>query len=379
MNAIINGRIVLEDRVLSDHAIVYDRVIREIVPEEKTRTMSFGETLDAQGAFVSAGFINQHIHGCSGFDVMDDREGNIGAIRRALPQTGVTSFLPTTMTYDFARIHRALKKLRQEMRTDGGARVLGANVEGPFISKPYKGAHDEQYISPPAFHLIEEFVDVIKVMTVAPETIEEEGFIQKCLENGIRLSLGHSAATYEEAIAAIESGYSLITHMFNAMPPFNHRKPGVIGAALDSDAVCELITDNIHVHPAAQRILLKGKGLDQIVLVTDSMCACMLEDGEYELGGQPVVVKDQTAKLKNGVIAGSVLTMNRGVKHFMENTRLPLPEALRAVTVNPAKTLGVFDRMGSVQAGKYADFTLFNDQINIMATVVNGEVAYRRK
>lgn len=379
MKVIINGKIIQEDGLLTGYALVYDQKIEKIIPQEQVNKAEYEDVFDAAGEYVSPGFINVHIHGCSGFDVMDDGEDNITKMRRSLVETGVTSFLPTTMTYDFPRIYRALEKLRKAMATDDGARVLGANVEGPFISVDYKGAHDEQYIVKPDFDLITDYTDVIRVMTVAPETIEDSSFIKKCNDNNIILSLGHSSATYEEAVEAIKSGFTHITHMYNAMPVFNHRKPGVIGAAMDSDAMCELITDNIHVHPAMQRILLKAKGLDRVVLVTDSMCACMLADGEYELGGQPVIVKEKTAKLKNGVIAGSVLTMDRGVYNFKENTGISMVEAVKMVTVNPAKELGVYDKLGSIEIGKNADFTIFNHKIEITATLVNGKVAYRRK
>lgn len=379
MKIIINGKIIKEDEVLTGYALVYDKKIEKIIPQEQADTADYEEVLDAAGQFVSPGFINMHIHGCSGFDVMDDSEDNISQMCRSLVQSGVTGFLPTTMTYDFPRIYRALDKLRKAMSSEDGARVLGANVEGPFISVDYKGAHDEQYIVKPEFELIQAYTDVIKVMTVAPEAIESPDFIEKCNDNNIILSLGHSSATYEEAVKAIESGFKHITHMYNAMPVFNHRKPGVIGAAMDTDAMCELITDNIHVHPAMQRILLKAKGTDRIVLVTDSMCACMLEDGEYELGGQPVIVKGMTAKLKNGVIAGSVLTMDRGVYNFKENTGITIQEAVKMVTANPAKELGLYSELGSIEIGKNADLTIFNHKIEIMTTLVNGKVVYRRK
>lgn len=379
MNAIVNGKIILEHEILQDHVLLYDCKIEKIIPKEQFNVDDCHETLDIEGAFVSPGFINEHIHGCAGFDVMDESEESIDVIRQSLPETGVTAFLPTTMTYDWKKIHRALERLRDAMKIDLGAKIIGANVEGPFISKPYKGAHDEQYIVKPEFRLIEDYTDVIKVMTVAPEMIEEPDFIQKCRERGIILSLGHSAATYEEAMTAINDGFTHITHMFNAMPVFNHRNPGVIGAAMDSDVICELITDNIHVHPAMQRILLKEKGSDKIVLVTDSMRACMLADGEYELGGQPVIVKDHTARLKNGVIAGSVLKMNHAVKNFKDTSGLSLPEVIKMATINPALELGVYDEFGSISVGKQADLIIFNDQIEIMTTIINGKVVYRRK
>lgn len=379
MKAIINGKIIKGDQVLTGYVLLFDEEIKDIIPKEQFQNENCEEVIDAKGDYVSPGFLNLHIHGCAGSDVMDDAEKNIRMMRQNLVKTGVTAFLPTTMTYDFARIHKAFEKLRQAMQVNDGARVLGANVEGPFINVEYKGAHDPQYIVKPEFDLIKDYTDVIRIMTVAPELIEDQSFIDKCKDNNIILSLGHSAATYDQAVDAIQNGFSHITHMYNAMPVFNHRKPGVIGAAMDTNAMCEIITDNIHVHPAMQRILLKQKGLDKVVLVTDSMKACMLSDGEYELGGQDVIVENKTAKLKNGVIAGSVLTMDQAVYNFKNNTGISIQDVVKMVTENPAKELKLYHELGSLEVGKKADITIFNDKIEIATTLVNGEVVYGRK
>lgn len=378
MKALINGKIIQGNNILTEQAIIFDECIRAILPQSEIDTAQLSGIIDAHDCFISPGFINMHIHGCSGFDTMDDSAESIIAMSEILPQTGVTAFLPTTMTYDLAAIKQVMDRVRNASKNINGARVLGANMEGPFISRKYKGAHDPQHIVLPDYNIIKEYSDVIKIITVAPETIQGSSFIEECKKNDIVLSIGHSAATYEETKLAIQQGFSHITHMYNAMPIFNHRKPGVIGAAMDSAVMCELITDNIHVHPAMQRILLQQKGIDNIVLVTDSMRACMLPEGKYDLGGQVVIVDDGTARLKNGVIAGSLLTMNKAIKNFKENTSISFTEAVKTVTVNPAKELNIYNRQGSIDIGKVADITIFNDEFGIETTIVNGNIKYRR-
>lgn len=378
MQAIINGKIVTETKVILDHVLVFDDKIQQIVDRASFKQGPEMHMIDAQGQYIAPGFINQHVHGCDGFDAMDVEPESLAHIAQCLTQTGVTSFLPTTMTYDFATIYQSLKLIRENMQLQHGAEIIGCHMEGPFINKDYKGAHDAQYIVPPDFELIKDYIDVIKIITVAPEAIKDEIFIEKCKAAGIILSLGHSGASYEEAIAAIKSGISHVTHICNALSPLHHRQPGVMGAAFDSGVMCELIADNVHVHPAMQRIIWKAKGTDHIVLVTDSMRACMLRDGEYELGGQAVFVKDKVARLENGVIAGSVLTMDQAVKIFKENTQVSLCDAIKTVTINPAKELGIYDRKGSLEVGKQADIIVFDENIGIKATFVKGKAVFRR-
>lgn len=378
MKALINGKIIHDDDIFTGQAIIFDECIRAILPQSEIDKEQLSGIIDAHDCFISPGFINMHIHGCSGFDTMDDSQESIIAMSNALPQMGVTAFLPTTMTYELSAIKQVMYRIRSSSKNSSGARVLGANMEGPFINSEYKGAHDPNYIVLPDYDIIREYSDVIKIITVAPETIKDSCFIQECKRSNIVLSIGHSAATYEEAKMAIKKGFSHITHMYNAMPIFNHREPGVIGAAMDSAAICELITDNVHVHPAMQRILLKQKGINNIVLVTDSMRACMLPEGKYDLGGQVVIVEDGTAKLKNGVIAGSLLMMNKALKNFKKNTGINFNQVVKTVTVNPAKELNIYNKQGSIDIGKVADITIFNDDFDIQTTIVNGHIKYRR-
>lgn len=379
MNAIINGKIILKDTILTDQVILYDETIKQIIPKAIFKAKDGDSILDAQGKYVAAGFINLHIHGCSGFDTMDDTPEALAVIRQSMAKSGVTSFLPTTMTYDFPTIYRSFEQIRAAMKIEGGAQIIGCHVEGPFISEEYKGAQSSKHIIAPDFSWLEPYQDIIKIVTIAPELMSNHDFVEECKKRNIVVSIGHSSATYDEAMQAISAGAAQITHLFNGMQPFHHRKPSVVGAALDTDVNCELIADNVHVHPAMQRFVYKIKGSDHLILITDSMRACMLPDGESELGGQVVIVKDQVAKLRDGTIAGSVLTMNEAIRKFQYNTGAPLPEVIKLVTVNPAKELGIYDLKGSIESGKQADLVLFDDTIEIFTTIVKGKKVYQRR
>lgn len=360
MKTIINGRLILPEGIFSG-CLNFDEKIISI-----GKPLGGAELIDAENNFVSPGFINIHIHGAAGVDTMDESLDALKKFAAFLPATGVTSFLPTTMTMPLEKIYRALERIRAGKNFSTGAKILGANVEGPFISKKFKGAQDEENILPADFELFKNFFDVIKIMTIAPENLS----LVPC---PFILAIGHSAATYEIAMAAIERGANHITHLFNAQTGLHHREPGVVGAALDSNAIVELIADNVHVHHAAQRLVAKVKPLSEIILITDSIRACGLGDGLSELGGQKVFVKGNVATLEDGTIAGSVATMNGVLKNFCANTGIDVVAGVELVTKNPAVELGIFDKTGSLEVGKLADVTIFDDDFNIKKTFVNGQ------
>lgn len=375
MKSLINGRLILPDadgnfKICAGKALNFDEKIISI-----GEPIDGAEHIDAENNFVSPGFINIHIHGAAGVDTMDDDIDALKKFAEFLPSCGVTSFLPTTMTMPLENIYRALKRIRAGKNFSQGARILGAHVEGPFINKKFKGAQAEENILPADFDLIKDFADVIKIITVAPEECGFE-FINRCRAENIIVSIGHSAATYETAMAAIESGANHITHLFNAQTGLHHRKPGVVGAAFDSNATVELIADNVHVHPAAQRIVNKVKPRSEIILITDSMRACGLGDGLSELGGQRVFVKGNLATLEDGTLVGSVATMNEVLKNFCANTGIDVAAAVEMITKNPAVELGIFDKTGSLEVGKAADITIFDDCFNIKKTFIGGRLEY---
>ena len=371
MKSLINGRLILPDAngnfKICAECLNFDGKIISIGEPE-----GGAEIIDAENNFVAPGFINIHIHGATGVDTMDDDINALKKLSDFLPSTGVTSFLPTTMTMPLEKIYRALENIRIGKNFSTGAKILGANVEGPFISKKFKGAQAEENILPADFELIKNFVDVIKIITVAPEEINFD-FIDRCLEKNIIVSIGHSAATYEIAMAAIERGANHITHLFNAQTGLHHRKPGVVGAALDSNAIVEIIADNVHVCPVAQRIVSKIKPRSEIIPITDSIRACGVGDGLSELGGQKVFVKGNVATLKDGTLAGSIAPMNEVLKNFHANTNFSVAECVELVTKNPAVELKIFDKLGSLEVGKAADITIFDDDFNVKKTFIDGK------
>ena len=359
MKAIQNGILILPDErgrftAQTEHILCYDERITRIVPAAEFTAEGVDEVIDAAGAYVAPGFVNVHIHGCDGADTMDEDADALGKIAAFQARTGVTAFLPTTMTCACDAVERALVRIRRAM-----------------TEKPH-GARIEQYILPPTFARIAPYRDVIKIITVAPEMIAEEDFIESCCKSGIVVSLGHTAADYETACAAIARGASHITHLCNAMTGLNHRKPGMLGAALDTDANCELIVDNVHVHPAMQRIIYAAKRGRHLIPITDSLRACGLGDGISELGGQRVYVKGTRATLADGTIAGSVLRMNDGLRILRENTGADIPAVVEMATRTPAEELNVYDKLGSLSVGKYADIAIFDEDFQIRRTIVGG-------
>lgn len=379
MKAIVNANIIAGDDILRGRGILFDKTIVKITENCDLDESALEEIYDADGKFLSPGFIDIHIHGCKGKDTMDDNDDSIPDISKSIAATGVTAFMPTTMTMKFSAIEKTVNRIRRHMNNGPGAQILGCNLEGPFISDEYKGAHDGRYIIKPDFSRIKDFMDVIKLVTIAPEEKGSDEFIESCIKNGIITSIGHTKANYEQAMRAIGKGASHITHIFNAMTPLHHRNPGVVGAAMDSTVSCELIADNIHVDPAIQRIILKIKGTAGIILVTDAMRACLLEDGVYDFGGQKVLVKGDEARLASGQLAGSLLTLNKALKNFINNTGISLINAVKMVTENPARLLGILDRKGSIEIGKDADLSLFDDNFNICRTFVKGKKVYEGK
>ncbi|WP_432642248.1 N-acetylglucosamine-6-phosphate deacetylase [Acidaminococcus sp.] len=375
MKAIINGRFILPQEITEGQALTFDKTLQGFTDPDQLPADT--EIIDAQGAYVAPGFLNIHIHGCGGSDAMDGTREALDTMSRLLASTGVTGFLPTTMTCSEEAIDRALSAIRDAQGHEPGAEILGANLEGPFISEKYKGAQKACHIQKAHWESIEPYADILKILTLAPETLTDMEFIPRCCSHKIIVSLGHSDATFEEAARAISAGASHITHLYNAMSPLHHRRPGLVGAALTQPVTCELIADGIHIHPAALSLAVHAKGLDKIVLITDSMRACLLGEGESELGGQKVFVRDGRATLADGTLAGSILTMEKAVQNIWKFAHLTLPQAVQLATANPARELGFSDR-GTLKTGQRADLAIFDDDFNILQTYKKGTCIFHR-
>ena len=376
MKAIINGMLVTPKGILRNKVLVFNERIKEFRDNVPTNC----HVIDAKGMYVTPGLIDVHVHGSCGADTMDQTVEAIKLISQGIAKNGVTSFLPTTMTMSREDIYGALDIVRECMnKTLNGAKVLGAHLEGPFINAIYKGAQPERYIIKPSYDFIKEYTDVIKLVTYAPEMDDNYSFTKEVKEKtDITLSIGHTNATYNQAKQAFACGCSHVTHLFNAMTPLNHREPGVVGAALTSDVFTELIADTIHVNQELFQFILDNKGKDKMILITDSMRAGCMKDGKYDLGGQEVIVKDGAARLSSGTLAGSVLTLNKAIYNFFQNTDATFDEVIHMGTLNPATSIGVSDFKGSLEIEKDADIAIFDEEMNCYLSIVEGREVYNK-
>jgi N-acetylglucosamine-6-phosphate deacetylase len=373
---IINANIILEDKIINSGSVLFSEAGAEIekVASYNLEVDNDTEVIDAQGGYLAPGMIDTHIHGGGGFDTMDASPVALAKISEVLASHGITSFLPTTMTMAKNEIHSALENIRQAKKHRlAGAQVLGTHVEGPFISPDYIGAQNSDNLIKPDLELLRDYYDVVEIVTMAPEVDGSLELIKELKENSIVSSAGHSGATYEEFQQAYKVGMDHFTHLYNAMTGLHHRKPGLVGAALDSDSTVELIVDLIHHHQAVDRFTIQAKGVNKVILVSDGMEATGLEAGEYELGGQKVIVKDGAARLESGVLAGSVLTLDQAVRNLMEVTDLSLADIFKMVSLNPARKLNLDHKLGRIKTGYQADLVLFDQNFKVQKTFIKGE------
>ncbi|MBE6600587.1 MAG: N-acetylglucosamine-6-phosphate deacetylase [Ruminococcaceae bacterium] len=378
MKAIINGKIVLKDRIVENSALLYSDVIEGIIPKDKIP--SDAEIIDAEGGYVAPGLIDLHIHGYLGKDVCDGEEESIRTIAGGLVKNGVTGFLPTTMTVDMKVIKKALevcRDLKEESKKWNGSAILGCHAEGPFISESKKGAQDPKYILAPDAKFVKEYSDIIKIITLAPETDTDDfaAIREICRDTDVVVSMGHTSANYETAVRSTEAGVRHVTHLFNAMTPMAHRAPGVVTAAFNTDVSCELIVDTFHVDKCFYDLLFKIKGR-KLCFITDCLPAGGLPYGEYTLGGAKIIYRDIVCRLEDGTVAGSVLHLNRGVWNVYENSNIPLWECVNGATLNPATAIGIADKKGSLDVGKDADIIITDGKFEIKKTIIGGETRY---
>ncbi|MCY6960574.1 N-acetylglucosamine-6-phosphate deacetylase [Clostridium brassicae] len=371
-----------EDKVLEDAMLIIENgIIKKIVHGQYQEEL--GDILDLTEYNIIPGLVDLHIHGANGYDTMDAKFSSINEISKYLASKGITSFLPTTVTDNIENIKTALTNVYESMKKVEGAEILGTYVEGPYITEEHKGAHSENLIKELDIEEIDELIkasnNTVKVVTIAPEKKNANECIRYLTERGIQVSMGHTSATYDEASKAIQCGAKIAVHTFNGMRGFNHREPGILGAVLTKDEVyCELIADLVHVHPAAIELLLKCKDENKVILISDSMQAAGLEDGEYVLGALKVIVKDSVARVESGSLAGSTTNILSCVKNLIEKIGVDPLKALKMASLNTSKILKLDESIGSIKEGKKANLVVVDDNFNVIKTIINGIIVYNR-
>ena len=338
------------------------------------------DVLDAGGATVLPGFVDVHVHGAVGHEVMDGNAEGLTAMSAFFATHGVTSFLATTWTAPADETMRALNAVAEVVGKElPGARVLGAHMEGPYLSEARCGAQDPRSVRPPDLDEARRFLDtgVVRLMTVAPELARARDLIEACLERGARVSIGHTEATYEQVVEAVSWGARQVTHTFNAMPSLHHRRPGPVGAAmLLEELTAELIADNHHVHPVVLAAFLRAKGPDGVTLVTDALRPTGLESGDFTIGDRAAAVDEGVVRLRDGSMAGSVITMDVALRNLIRASGSPLEELWPTASRNGAVAAGVGDRKGLIAPRMDADLVIVGNDVDVRTTIVGGRVVH---
>jgi N-acetylglucosamine-6-phosphate deacetylase len=384
--AINNGVVVTPDKIFAPGIVLAeDGRIQFVGAMSDAEPATNSQIIDATGQFILPGFIDTHVHGSGGDDVMTDGAVGIQRAGRSMLQYGTTAWLPTTIAARHEEILYAITETRKAVNSSEiMANILGLHLEGPYINLKFKGAQPDEGIRDPNFDELDELLKAaegsVKVMTLAPELPGSLEMIRLLKANHIVASLGHSECDYDTALAAIDAGATYATHLFNAMSGVHHRKPGLAACCLNEPGICaELILDGVHVNPQMARLAARNKGREGLALVTDATTAQGCGDGIYQLGKFQVNVRGALCTLMDGVtIAGSVLTMNHAVRNAMEFTGMNLMDVAYMAAMMPAKRCGVADRKGSLEVGKDADIAILQTDFSVATTIVNGAVLYAK-
>lgn len=363
--------------------LIKDEKIVDIALEQdlKSKNSSNNQALkiiNGKGYYLSPGFIDIHNHGNSGFDIMDSTEKALDEISKYHIKNGVTSYLGTMLTSSYEDMKNAIININNYKSKDNKANLIGIHLEGPFFNKEKKGAQPEEHIKHPDLEKIKDILDFsrnnIKMVSLAPELPGALDIIKYLKEKNITVAMGHTNATFKEAKLGIKWGVTVATHLYNGMRDFNHREPGVVGAALTDDRVyCEIIYDRVHLHDAAVKLSLKAKGYHKLILVSDAIRAAGLTDGKYELGGQVVKTYNGVARLATGSLAGSSLDLRKAVYNMINFLDIPIHQTVKMASLNPAKAINVEENLGSIEIGKTADLILFDKDINIKKVILKGK------
>ncbi|MGE6369633.1 N-acetylglucosamine-6-phosphate deacetylase [Planococcus kocurii] len=386
----------MKNSILISGITIADAINQSFVGDiliEDGKISRVAEKIDAQAdSYVDAigknwtafpGFIDIHIHGAAGHDTMDATPEALAGLAGALPKEGTTSFLATTMTQTDSAISAALQNIEKFQAQDGQAEMLGVHLEGPFISDKRAGAQPIEHIIEPSLTQFQNWQKLsgnqIRLLTIAPETTNGLAVIKSLTDEGIIASIGHSDATFEEVQAAVRSGASHVTHLYNQMSPFHHRNPGVVGAALVEESLTvEVIADFIHSHASSVELAFLQKGAKRLILITDAMRAKGLPPGVYDLGGQDVQVTDKDARLADGTLAGSILTMEKAVQNVQSLTGCSLNELVAMTSANAAKDLKLSNK-GKIQVDLDADIAILDNSFTVQMTICKGTIAYQKE
>jgi N-acetylglucosamine-6-phosphate deacetylase len=379
---ISNARIILPTTVFERGWLLTEGKRISRIGKNDAPAFDAAQTFDARGLTLIPGFIDVHVHGAVGHEMMDANPDGLRAMAQFYAQHGVTGFLPSTWTAPNDQIMAALELVAELQGPQvNGATILGVHLEGPYLSLDKPGAMRQQDIRHAERNEALSYlaVGVIRLLSIAPEYEENKWLIGECVRRGVTVSVAHTGATYEQIVEAERLGVSHATHTYNAMTGLLHRAPGALGAVMTlSDIYCELIADNIHVHPAAMKLLYAAKGPHHLVLITDSVGSNGLPDGNYEQDGRTVVVSNGTIHLENGTLAGSSLTMDRGLKNLMTATGQTLEQLWQTSSLNAARSIHISDHKGSLEVGKDADMILVDSDINVHLTIAEGQVVYQK-
>jgi len=373
MKTILNATIYTGNSVIEDGFIRYEETISAVGPMNDYVPETDEETIDASGSIIVPGFIDIHSHGGYGVDMMDGDPKQLNEMTKKMLAEGITSYFPTTMTQSDENIEHALAGVKEAKETN--PMIQGIHLEGPFVSPDYKGAQPEEFMRAADADTMKRWNDIsggnIRMVTYAPEMGDVAAFEEYCKANNIILSVAHSGATYDELKA---SSATHVTHLFNGQLGLHHREIGVAGyGLLEDNVITEMIVDGFHVYPSMVKLAYKTKGAEQMALVTDAMRAKGLPEGESELGGQKVIVKDKQARLENGSLAGSVLTFNDAFKNIINYTGCSIEEAVLMSSVNQAREFHL-DQKGTLEAGKDADLLVLNDELTVKQTILGGKM-----
>jgi len=378
-----NGIIITPFESLLDHCLIIEGDhIFDILAKDTIQDMNADRIIDVKGGWVTPGLIDIHIHGGNYADTMDANNEAFDAISKFLPRFGVTSFLFTTGTASNVQINAVIDSYLKYDPPKNGAIPLGIHLEGPYLSVEKKGAQPEEYIREPEPKYYQSWFETgtIKLMTVAPEIKGALELINTGKKLGVEFAAGHTIATYEEMRMAVDHGLRQATHLFNGMKPLHHRQPGVVGETLtDSRVYAQLIADGVHIHPAVVKLVFDLKKKERTILITDAIRAAGLGDGDYDLLGQEVHVRNGEARIASGSLAGSVLTLDQAIRNVKTFCDLPMKDAIYAATYTPAEVLHLQSERGQLSPGSRADVVIFDKNIQVEKTIISGNIVFNRE